>query len=60
MSLSPDAAGFEKWADVAETEWAEDRERQLMQIDALAQKYAQVTWTWWPAHHALSHHHPTN
>ena len=32
LTLSPDATQFDKWIEVAETTWAEDGERQLMQI----------------------------
>ena len=32
LTLSPDATQFDKWIEVAETTWAEDNERQLMQI----------------------------
>ena len=32
LTLSPDASQFDKWIEVAETTWAEDGERQLMQI----------------------------
>ena len=32
LTLSPDSTQFDRWIEVAETTWAEDGERQLMQI----------------------------
>ena len=43
MTFAKDNAGFEKWIEVADKEWAEDMDRHLMQIETLQQKFAQAS-----------------
>jgi len=41
LSFAPDATGADRWIELAFTEWAEDEQEKLIQLEGLSKKFAQ-------------------